>query len=100
MASQKMTLSSSPALLDATLKEGENLLVTTPHGIKLFAEVSQNKILSFKALNKSGAPVKVHMMRHNESGSGERSIKCWVCVSTPGGEFCYSIDCRKLPPPS
>jgi hypothetical protein len=93
-ASRKVTFSDRRTVLDAKLVEGRNLLATTPHGIKLFATVKQNKIQSFSANDKTGNRVRVTMLRSNEGGG--RKV-CWVCIDTPSGRFCYQIDCHLLP---
>lgn len=62
------------------------------------------KPASISAIGKNGEPLKVFTIRQatpqddKGSGSGGGPVECWVCIKTPGGEFCYRIDCGDLPP--
>lgn len=79
----------------------------TKDGQATFTLHKQNgKPSRITATGKNGEPLKVFGFREvaaeegdgSGSGSGGGPVECWVCIKTPGGEFCYRIDCGNLPP--
>ena len=80
----------------------------TADGKATFTLHSQNgKTTRITAIAANGQPLKVTIMRQavadepgggSGSGSGGGPVECWCCIDTPGGQFCYRIDCKNLPP--
>lgn len=101
-AKAKEVIDLRPTLQGMQLREGWNLLRTTPFWLRLSAQVQGGKIISFVAADHLGRQLATrgYRMRSRGPGVGGRlgEITCWVCVQTDIGRLCYGIDCTKLSP--
>src|SRR5450759_1986592 len=95
MAERNIILNDEATPLD-NLADGRQVIKTTPDGARIFVDVTNGEITQYSAQDSAGGSLQVSYLRMQETGG----IKCWVCIDTPGGQFCYGIDCNKLPKPS
>jgi hypothetical protein len=72
-----------PLQKDEKLKEGDNLIHTTPSGLNFIARVEGGKIVGWVITDKLGREVK-------ETDSG-----CWSCREAGGGTQCFRVFCPK-----
>ena len=95
-------MSSTINLLDekinfGALKEGLNHVDTKDGKAKFTAHVADGKVTALSASAPDGKAFRLTNLQEGEPGS--TTVLCWVCLDSPGGRWCYEIECKDLPSP-
>ena len=81
------------AKVEAVRKANGTVLVHTEEGkFKVYASFKKSKVTEYYAMDMNGN-------RINPSyPASKEGVTCYVCIESPGGTFCYNIDCKDIPP--
>jgi len=81
------------AKVEAGRKTNGTVLVHTEEKkFKVYASFKKSKVTDLYAIDMNGN-------RINPTYSASKGgVTCMICIESPGGTFCYTIDCKDIPP--
>ncbi|GAB4232237.1 MAG: hypothetical protein Kow00109_04650 [Acidobacteriota bacterium] len=97
-----------PLVKGKRLRDGSNLITTTPKGLRVYAQVERGRIVGIEVKDARGRslkpiPAKSSVPQRGSTSlaaapasrgsSGGDNIRCWHCYDINGETHCFEVEC-------